>query len=421
MKKTLRNLMLAGTVVLLSYSTNAQSLVLTESWKNTTNIPGEASGGEFRFASAKEGKIIVTDKANKKIMTIDNNGMTELFDLTAAYDTHYGVDKIVVDEETQEESTVRELPIGGTGITVDDAGNILVGTSFAKGASSTDLIIISADLKETYKLKLNLPQGISANRIDQYGKVVGNMLSNEGAYLWLAITANTKVAIIKIANGKQVQEYSQVSNAVKMAMNSSTLVQPAIWNVDEIDALMDNKDFSPTFWSRNRGSSQLVYGWNENGSEQVELKLTENSADGLTTKGAGAEGFATFKMSNISYFVVPMSNDGYSRCGAIGIYDETGKLHATYNPEGVDNGMGQMGSIIVESIDEYSINIYRFIPGVVAYKCNFADISTGINEVEAVDNAKAVYYNLQGVEVENPKNGVFIKVQGSKASKVIVK
>ena len=97
------------------------------------------------------------------------------------------------------------------------------------------------------------------------------------------------------------------------------------------------------------------------------------------------------------------------------------KLHATYNPEGVDNGMGQMGSIIVESIDEYSINIYRFIPGVVAYKCNFADISTGINEVEAVDNAKAVYYNLQGVEVENPKNGVFIKVQGSKASKVIVK
>ena len=73
MKKTLRNLMLAGTVVLLSYSTNAQSLVLTEIWKNTTNIPGEASGGEFRFASAKEGKIIVTDKANKKIMTIDNS------------------------------------------------------------------------------------------------------------------------------------------------------------------------------------------------------------------------------------------------------------------------------------------------------------------------------------------------------------
>ena len=30
------------------------------------------------------------------------------------------------------------------------------------------------------------------------------------------------------------------------------------------------------------------------------------------------------------------------------------------------------------------------------------------------------YYNLQGVKVENPSNGIFIKKQGTKATKVVL-
>ena len=37
------------------------------------------------------------------------------------------------------------------------------------------------------------------------------------------------------------------------------------------------------------------------------------------------------------------------------------------------------------------------------------------------NNAPAVYYNLQGVKVAEPSNGIFIKVQGKKVSKVYVK
>jgi hypothetical protein len=46
-------------------------------------------------------------------------------------------------------------------------------------------------------------------------------------------------------------------------------------------------------------------------------------------------------------------------------------------------------------------------------------LSNGVTAVEA-DNADApvVYYNLQGVRVANPDNGIFIRVQGSKAQKV---
>lgn len=44
---------------------------------------------------------------------------------------------------------------------------------------------------------------------------------------------------------------------------------------------------------------------------------------------------------------------------------------------------------------------------------------TAIESVEAAGVA-AEYYNLQGVKVANPENGIFIKKQGNKVSKVIL-
>jgi hypothetical protein len=38
----------------------------------------------------------------------------------------------------------------------------------------------------------------------------------------------------------------------------------------------------------------------------------------------------------------------------------------------------------------------------------------------AADNAAVEYYNLQGVKVANPENGIFVKKQGAKATKVVL-
>ncbi len=46
---------------------------------------------------------------------------------------------------------------------------------------------------------------------------------------------------------------------------------------------------------------------------------------------------------------------------------------------------------------------------------------TGVEVIVAEDeNAPAVYYNLQGVEVKEPKGGIYIKRQGNKTTKVIL-
>jgi len=47
------------------------------------------------------------------------------------------------------------------------------------------------------------------------------------------------------------------------------------------------------------------------------------------------------------------------------------------------------------------------------------DAATAIDAIE-VENAPVEYYNLQGVKVENPSNGIFIKKQGAKATKVVL-
>ena len=49
------------------------------------------------------------------------------------------------------------------------------------------------------------------------------------------------------------------------------------------------------------------------------------------------------------------------------------------------------------------------------------EAETKQDSIEAIEaeTAEAVYYNLQGVRVANPENGIFIKVAGNKVEKVI--
>jgi hypothetical protein len=122
---------------------------------------------------------------------------------------------------------------------------------------------------------------------------------------------------------------------------------------------------------------------------------------------------------------MPVTTDGTTgtRGSNFAIYDEEGTAVATWT-EGQKAGLGAaMGSFIVVPNDDVSVYIYHFVPGTVAEKLIFAvDSTSGVENFETEDaNAPVEYYNLQGVKVTNPSNGIFIKVQGNKASKVLVK
>ncbi len=55
------------------------------------------------------------------------------------------------------------------------------------------------------------------------------------------------------------------------------------------------------------------------------------------------------------------------------------------------------------------------------YPVKFTSDLTGITDIELNNNAPVQYFNLQGVEVANPENGLYIRRQGNNVTKVIVK
>ncbi|MBR5436143.1 MAG: chitobiase/beta-hexosaminidase C-terminal domain-containing protein [Muribaculaceae bacterium] len=182
----------------------------------------------------------------------------------------------------------------GTAITSDDAGNILVNKGFPGVGSSTSWGIIEPNGTQ-HELTLTLPDGIEACRVDQVGRVVGNVMSADGGYMFIAGNGQSAVAAIKIVNGEQDISASAASPTVAVTMNTSTLAQPMFETVEETEAFVDP---SAAFYSRNRGLNTL-FSWMEDGSEQYAI---DNSF------GAGGnEGFDVFKLNGVPYGVVSLA------------------------------------------------------------------------------------------------------------------
>lgn len=75
-------------------------------------------------------------------------------------------------------------------------------------------------------------------------------------------------------------------------------------------------------------------------------------------------------------------------------------------------------------------DVKRYILADFRFLCNlfqvFVDESilrgdSGIADIVADENAPVEYFNLQGIRVENPENGLYIRRQGNKVSKVIIR
>ena len=67
------------------------------------------------------------------------------------------------------------------------------------------------------------------------------------------------------------------------------------------------------------------------------------------------------------------------------------------------------------------VTIYNNAPSLYVTNYEKVDDTTGIADIVADENAPVEYFNLQGIRVDNPENGLYIRRQGNKVTKVIVK
>lgn len=108
-------------------------------------------------------------------------------------------------------------------------------------------------------------------------------------------------------------------------------------------------------------------------------------------------------------------------------------VFAEATPETVANFTGIVDEVELNFRNNYSVasvdagvydvtfwvNLYNGEPSlyVISYE---KSTTSGIDDI-AADSADAVFYNLQGVKVANPENGLYIRVAGGQVSKVLVK
>ena len=88
-------------------------------------------------------------------------------------------------------------------------------------------------------------------------------------------------------------------------------------------------------------------------------------------------------------------------------------------------GTGKVEGCTFENISVINSQVadYQYYAGgkVAMYTLEVPGDLTGIESVGAEDvEAPVEYYNLQGVKVDNPSNGLYIKRQGNKVTKVIL-
>ena len=403
------------TITLNGKANAAVALGLTKVWQNTTKVPGSAAGGDMRFAAVSNGKLITVDKVNNKLIEITETGYSDYYDCSSALSTHWSATAM------------------GPLVACDDAGNFLVHTGWSGAAAGSNFMIISADLKNTYKIDLSTIEGYTPFRCDQMGRIRGNMLSSEGAYAFVVPSTSTQVLIVNIKNGAIDADYSQLSNNIAgVGLTTSCCPQPAFATVAEINALMDeNGDLSNAFIMRSRGVPGSVFAWNDNNSDMVKAWSFSTTPSGCTTANASVEGFDWFRLNDKSYFIMPLTTDGTTgtRGSVFAIFDEDGTCVAEWS-QGEKTGLGAcMGSFIVVPNNEYSVNIYHFVPGTVAEKFTYAVQPTGVEAVVSNDSAMSVscdgntlrvsginaktvlIHNVNGALVANAKSNV-VNVKG---------
>lgn len=83
----------------------------------------------------------------------------------------------------------------------------------------------------------------------------------------------------------------------------------------------------------------------------------------------------------------------------------------------VDNPTNVGQTVIIKG----SLENYFGIPGVKNTEYISGLTTSGIADIVADENAPVEYFNLQGIRVANPENGLYIRRQGNKVTKVIVK
>ena len=349
---------------------------LTKVWEYTSGLPTATSASvgstEAAYGTGFNGTIYTVDKNNTTIWAWS--------------------------KDQQKASYATNDAFTGIAITCDDAGNLLVNSGIY-GTSATNWNIVAASSKAVTPITVTFPSDMASGNAYHVGRVVGNMLSSEGAYVFLTRASINKVACVKIANGAFVSATASdvITDVATDKVTTVAYAQPAKEKVSEINA--------NSFYFRERG-----------------LKNYYQTSGVFMTAPSGSystDGGDVVTLSGKTYAMFPMGSGAYG--SAFSIVEKSADEIVAQESNTVSS-VAYYQSLVFEKVSETKANIYQYYAGgkVAMYTFEVPGDATAIESVDAEVSAPVEYYNLQGVKVANPSNGLFIKKQGNKTTKVIL-
>ena len=387
---------------MLAGSVNAQTITgkMSLDWEHS--MAGYTASGSK--ACGQLGKqALVANKATGKVEVWDATGKVK----------EYNVNQWLIDNKAEINPDDDVAYIMGTAVSTDEAGNIIVNLQFPAVVSSTKFVAIKPDGTMTY-IPCEFPGGLGATngRMDFLGdKSAGDVFNN--GYIVVCPNGLQYAVVYNIYEGKQDKEFSY---GVKIGAAENT----ESWNTESsaifLEPLAADAEHAPKFIARHRSFGN--YRLSADGKSALD-KVSTISWD---PTNASTTNFTAFTVGGESYIV---GNQKDPVTGKRTHYWElqkvsTGETLVTWSMptgEACNYNVGFASSVN----EDGTVNIYQFNPGIRLAKYTLAADFTGINNViaDADENAPVEYYNLQGVKVEKPENGIFIKKQGAKATKII--
>lgn len=315
MRKSFKHILLAGlTIASTAMAMNAQTL--TQDWKVTEGLPAAA---DARWGIGFDGKVFVNDMTAQKIVSFDGTNKNTL-----------------------------EVGAAGVCTSVDSKGNLLVANLWKWGGKMTSLKIWNKTTGAISEFEVTIPEGVtSTNRMDVFGKVVGDITSETGGAVFFCPSTGNKIVKLFFANSAQVVEKSKVIETAFANFSTTCIAQP-LTNDPESDAII----------LKDKGVKEAYVFDGTNWSTLADAGIN------------GSTGIDAVTLNGTQYTIEPAGvdfTDGFQ------IVDRsTNTVVATHAAEGAANGTSFGTSLNAEKVDEFNATIYQYHCGQFAAKYTFS-------------------------------------------------
>ena len=313
--KKIKHILVCGLAVVAS-AVAVQAQTLTQDWKVTKGLPAVANA---RWGIGFDGKVFVNDMTAQKIASFDGTNKNTL-----------------------------EVGAAGVCTSVDSKGNLLVANLWKWGGKMTSLKIWNKATGAISEIEVTIPKGVtSTNRMDVFGKVVGDITSETGGAVFFCPSNGNKIVKLFFANSVQVVEKSKVIETAFANFQTTCIAQP-LTNDPESDAII----------LKDKGVKEVYV------FDGTNWTTLENA--GVN----GSTGIDAVTLNGTQYTIEPT---GIDFADGFQIVDRsTNTVVATHAAEGSANGTSYGTSLNAEKVDEFTATIYQYHCGQFAAKYTFS-------------------------------------------------